>query len=232
MSLNVLGRWRSSQQNAARHGRRTPTRRCPLRLESLEDRSVPATFTVNTTLDEVTPADGKLSLREAITRANTTPGADVIVLPAGVLRSASPRRGGRQRDRRPRHHGYSEGPRGRRGPHHHRRPATRPHVRRDRHHSQVDSGCPSRLDGPQRAGDGHGGGVRVGNADLVVRDCVVAGNRASGTGGGVSNIGLPGTGNITVVRTTVARNVAGLTAAALTDPAPAACSRLAQHGPA
>ena len=32
-----------------------------LRLEYLEDRSVPSTFTVNTTLDDVTPANGKLS---------------------------------------------------------------------------------------------------------------------------------------------------------------------------
>ncbi|HSQ55554.1 MAG TPA: choice-of-anchor Q domain-containing protein [Gemmata sp.] len=41
---------------------------------------------MNTTLDEVTPGDGDLSLREAISRANTHPGADTIVLPAGVFR--------------------------------------------------------------------------------------------------------------------------------------------------
>ena len=61
-----------------------PTTR--LHLEHLEDRSVPSTFTVNTTLDDVTPANGKFSLREAITKANTTAGADVIVLPAGVFK--------------------------------------------------------------------------------------------------------------------------------------------------
>ena len=58
---------------------------------------------------------------------------------------------------------------------------------------------------------GDGGGIRVGNADLVVRDCVVTGNRASRTGGGISNGTAPGTGNVTLVRTTVGRNVAGTT---------------------
>ena len=57
-----------------------------LRLESLEDRSVPSTFTVNTTLDDVTAANGKFSLREAISKANANAGADVIVLPAGVFK--------------------------------------------------------------------------------------------------------------------------------------------------
>jgi CSLREA domain-containing protein len=56
-----------------------------LRVESLEDRAAPATFTVNTTLDEVVASDGKLSLREAITRANTTTGADEIIVPVRTL---------------------------------------------------------------------------------------------------------------------------------------------------
>jgi hypothetical protein len=51
-------------------------------------------------------------------------------------------------------------------------------------------------------------GIRVGNADLVVQDCAVADNRAVGPGG-VSNAARPGTGNVTLVRTTVARNVSG-----------------------
>jgi hypothetical protein len=59
-----------------------------LRLECLEDRVTPATFNVTTALDVVDPADGKRSLREAITKANDTPGADVIVLPAGVFKIA------------------------------------------------------------------------------------------------------------------------------------------------
>src|SRR5262245_5308381 len=55
-------------------------------LEALEDRTAPALFKVNTALDTVVPGDGKRSLREAITSANTSPGADVIVLPGGALR--------------------------------------------------------------------------------------------------------------------------------------------------
>ena len=46
-----------------RRGRRPARSR--LRLECLEDRAVPATFTVTTALDVVDPADGRLSLREA-----------------------------------------------------------------------------------------------------------------------------------------------------------------------
>src|SRR5262249_50666291 len=57
--------------------------------------------------------------------------------------------------------------------------------------------------------NGAGGGVRVGNANLVVRDCVVTGNRATEEGGGIANATLPGTGNVTLVRTVVSRNVTG-----------------------
>jgi hypothetical protein len=60
--------------------------RKPLHLEQLEDRSVPATFNVTTTLNVIDPNDGKRSLREAITQANTLAGADVIVLPAGTYK--------------------------------------------------------------------------------------------------------------------------------------------------
>src|SRR5690348_2385454 len=68
--------------------RGTPRRR--LQFEVLEDRLVPATFTVTTTLDVVDPNDARLSLREAITAANANPGADTIVVPAGVYRLALP----------------------------------------------------------------------------------------------------------------------------------------------
>src|SRR5262245_60437648 len=61
-------------------------RRRPV-LERLEDRSLPATFTVTTALDAVV-ADGKLSLREAVSAANARPGPDTVVLPAGVYRIA------------------------------------------------------------------------------------------------------------------------------------------------
>src|SRR5262249_38730143 len=53
-----------------------------------------------------------------------------------------------------------------------------------------------------------GAGVLVGNADLVVRDCVITGNRAAAKGGGISNAYAPGTGNVTLIRSTVSRNVA------------------------
>src|SRR6478672_1593335 len=58
--------------------------RC-LGVEPLEGREVPATFTVTTGADVVNPIDGRVSLREAITRANANPGADTIVLGAGVF---------------------------------------------------------------------------------------------------------------------------------------------------
>jgi CSLREA domain-containing protein len=181
-----------------------------LHLEHLEDRSVPSTFTVNTTLDDVTPANGKFSLREAITKANTTAGSDTILLPAGVFKIILVGAGddanlsgdfditdtltiqgagagitiidGQQLDRV----------------------------------FDVTGTAPSSikvvLQGlTVRNGSvvGDGGGVRVANADLVVRDCALTGNRASLSGGGISNPDAPGTGNVTLVRTTVARNAAG-----------------------
>ena len=57
-------------------------------LESLEDRSVPAVFNVTAFQDNLTPGDGKRTLREAINAANAAPGTDTIVLPAGVFRMA------------------------------------------------------------------------------------------------------------------------------------------------
>ena len=58
-------------------------RRFMSRLEWLEVRVVPSTFTVTTTLDAVAN-DGRTSLREAITAANAHRGADTIIVPAGV----------------------------------------------------------------------------------------------------------------------------------------------------
>jgi CSLREA domain-containing protein len=180
------------------------------RLERLEVRSVPATFNVTTTLDVVDPADGKRSLREAITAANNLAGADVIVLPAGVYKIALTGAGedanatgdfdiagsvtiqgagtgatvidGQQLDRV----------------------------------FDVFGTAPSSIKvvfagQTVRNGNvnGHGGGIRVGNADLIVRDSAITANQASQTGGGISNAAAPGTGKITMVRATVARNVAG-----------------------
>src|SRR5262245_10185087 len=64
-------------------------------VERLEDRLTPTTFTVTTIGDVVNDTDGKLSLREAISKANAHDNnlnlggaADVIVLPAGVFNMA------------------------------------------------------------------------------------------------------------------------------------------------
>jgi predicted outer membrane repeat protein len=48
----------------------------------------------------------------------------------------------------------------------------------------------------------------MGNADLTLRDCAVAANRAGGHGGGIANALAPGTGNLTLIRTRVSDNFA------------------------
>jgi CSLREA domain-containing protein len=181
-----------------------------LHLEHLEDRSVPAIFTVNTTLDDVTPANGKQSLREAITRANTSAGADMIVVPAGLYKLTQ---AGTGEDANATGdlditdavtiQGAGAG-------------LTIIDAQRLDRVIEVLSSAPNLiavvLQGMTvRRGNasGHGGGIWVNNADLVVRDCVVSECRASVDGGGISNESALGTGNITVVRTTVALNVAG-----------------------
>jgi predicted outer membrane repeat protein len=189
-----------------------PARRASpcLRVECLEDRSVPATFNVTTTLDVIDPADGKRSLREAITAANTLAGADVINLPAGVYKIALAGPGenanatgdfdvtgsvtirgagagltiidGQQLDRVFDVFGNAPG---------------------------SIAVVLEKLTVRNGNANGHGGGVQVVDANLVVRDSAVIGNRASQTGGGVSNGSSAGTGDVRVVRTIVARNVAG-----------------------
>src|SRR5262249_9801641 len=76
----------------ARRSRRTRDNYGP-HLQHLEDRPVPATLTVNTTLDtvDVTPGDGlardnsgNTSLRAAVMEANALAGADTIILPPGT----------------------------------------------------------------------------------------------------------------------------------------------------
>src|SRR5262245_25649615 len=57
-----------------------------LALEMLEDRLAPAAFTVTTTADVLNATDGKVSLREAISKANMNAGADTIIVQAGVYR--------------------------------------------------------------------------------------------------------------------------------------------------
>src|SRR5262245_21386509 len=62
---------------------RSPRFRCRLAVELLEDRLTPTTIVVTTPADVVAAGDGKVSLREAITRANHTAGRDIITLSAG-----------------------------------------------------------------------------------------------------------------------------------------------------
>ena len=202
-----------------------------LRLERLEDRTTPATFNVTTTLDVIDPADGKRSLREAITAANNLAGADVIVLPAGVFKIAL---AGAGEDGNVTGDFDITGAVTIQGA-----GAARPFIdgqQLDRVFDVIGS-APSSikvvLQGlTVRNGNvtGDGGGIRVGNADLVVRDSVVTGNRASLTGGGISTGATQG--KVTVVRTTVGRNVSGRTAAVFSSASRAARSpsRTARSG--
>src|SRR5437016_12902395 len=59
-------------RHAPRQGRKSTrlSQRAELRLEWLETRLAPATITVTTTADDLTPNDGSVSLREALTAVN------------------------------------------------------------------------------------------------------------------------------------------------------------------
>ena len=190
--------------------RLTPTLTRRLHLEHLEDRSVPATFNVTTSADVIDPADGKRSLREAITKANTTAGADVIVVPTGVFNVAlagasedlnatgdfdvtdsvtitGAGRGltfidGQQLDRVFQAAGTTEN-----------------RIKVVLQGLTVRNG---KL-------NGGGGGISTVNADLVLRDCAVVDNQAlsssNGFGGGIA--AAAGISSVKLVRSSVARNV-------------------------
>src|SRR5262245_28364626 len=84
--FSVFG-WLKSRQQASRPSprqrrrgnRSVPPRQTVLRVETLEDRALPSTFTVLNLLDS-----GPGSLRAAVTSANTTPGADSIQFAPGL----------------------------------------------------------------------------------------------------------------------------------------------------
>ena len=59
-----------------------------LSFDQLEARHLLATFVVNSTADTVNSADGVVTLREAITSANDTAGADTITFDSSVFSSA------------------------------------------------------------------------------------------------------------------------------------------------
>jgi len=179
-------------------------------LEVLEDRLVPATFTVNTTADVLDATDGKLSLREAITQANNHPGADTIVVPAGTYKVAT---------------GPGPGPVNDSGAFDVLDSATIKGAGAGS--TIIDAQALDRVFAVTgtplspikatfrgltvRGGsfDGDGGGILVSNADLTLRDSRVAGNSAALTGAGISNIPDPGAGKLKLINSTVSRNVAG-----------------------
>ena len=171
-------------------------------------RSVPPTLIVTTALDVVDRADGKLSLREAITAANASVFPDTIVLPAGVFRIG---RSGAGED------GNATGDFD---------IASRMTIRGagagstiinggqldrvfDIHGNSSNSNRVTVEKLQVRNGNaiGHGGGIRVADTFLTVRDAIIAGNQASGNGGGVSDTVV--SASVTLVRTTIARNAAG-----------------------
>ncbi len=72
--------WNLATRRGGRRPAQTPRRARSARptLEALEDRCVPATFTVNSAADTAAPPAGTVTLRSAITAANATAGADTI----------------------------------------------------------------------------------------------------------------------------------------------------------
>lgn len=197
--------------------RRNAAPRFPrLRLEHLEDRAVPAIITVTSLADNLTPGEGR-TLREAVQAANNLPGADVIVLRPGLYKINSDLGPAGEDDNQSGDFdikdavtilGAGAGQT----------------IIDGRHFDRVFD-----IEGPAigferirvvlqgltiRNGEvsDHGGGILVGNADLVVRDSEVVANHAhgNGSGGGISNAELAGTGNVRVVRSTVARNTAAV----------------------
>src|SRR5262245_56940785 len=181
-------------------------------LEILEDRLAPAaTFTVTTTADVLNANDGKLSLREAITLANNHLGADTIVVPAGLYKITIPPGPGPVNNSGAFDildsvtlQGAGAG-------------ATIVDAQHVDRVFAVTGTAPSSITVTFRGltvrggfMNGDGGGIVVGNADLTLRGCVVTGNSASGNGAGISNALNPDTGNLTLIGSTVSRNVAGL----------------------
>jgi hypothetical protein len=67
-----------------------PVNRFRPTLDVFEDRAVPATLTVNTTLDVLGHDNGILSLRQAIIDANAAPKGDIIIVPAGTYTLTRP----------------------------------------------------------------------------------------------------------------------------------------------
>jgi CSLREA domain-containing protein len=190
MTFNRLAR-----RSGAESSRRADLR---LRLECLEDRTVPATFNVTTTLDVIDPADGKRSLREAITAANTLAGADVIVLPAGVFKIALD--GANENLNATGDFDISEAltVRGAGAG-----LTVIDAQRKDRLFDAIGSFAARFVDATLRGGGGanNGGAIQAVDADVALVRCAVTDNRAL-AGGGVN----AENGDVTVTASTIARN--------------------------
>jgi predicted outer membrane repeat protein len=191
------------------------SRRFTPALERLEGREVPALFFVTTPLDVVSATDGKLSLREAISAANAHPGPDTIILGPGVYRLAlagaddANATGDLDVTDSTTFAGVGAGLTIIDGNQIDRvfdvRGATPHSIHVTFQNLTIRNGLADA--GPGIAGGG--GGIRVGNADLLLMDCAVTGNRTTGFGGGISNAGFADTANVTLVRTAVSHNFAG-----------------------
>jgi hypothetical protein len=188
------------------HPTRTPRRFIP-RLQPLEDRLAPATFTVNTTFDSQIAGDGKLSLREAISRANATAKADVIVVPAGEYGITI--------------EGQNEDSNNT-GDLDITNPVTI--VGRGASHTIIEGRWLDRVFHVLGSGPGSirvnlqglmitqgrafdGAGLLMGNADVTLRSCKVNVNLADWSGAGISNLSHPGTGNLKLIGCTVEGNL-------------------------
>jgi predicted outer membrane repeat protein len=169
-------------------------------VEALEDRLTPATIPVTTFADIVDPGDGRLSLREAVTRANATAERDTVVLRAGVYRLGLAGAG---------EDGNASGD----------LDVTNPLtvVGRGASATAIDGGKRDRLfeilgtynvrfsGMTLRNGGGSldGGAVQAQSASLTLERCVVSGNFSS-VGGGIN----AGSGDVTLVRCIVSGNIA------------------------
>jgi predicted outer membrane repeat protein len=166
---------------------------------------------VNSILDNLTPNDGKFTLREAITRANERPGADVIVVPSGVFKIAIDGAG---------ENGNETGDfditdtltivgAGR----------SKTFIDGQQLGRVFDATSPSLIkvvlsgmtiqNGAAGPHDVSGGGVRVNNVDLLMRYCDVTGNWSDANGGGISNLFSTLPHKVTLIGCTVARNNSG-----------------------
>jgi fibronectin-binding autotransporter adhesin len=211
---NRLGRWfaRFAMESRPRAGAsaKAGARRRPLTLELLEHRIVPAVFKVNSTADILFPPVGIVTLRSAINEANHTPGGNIIeltvpgdykitippkspddtpatendatgdfdILPGGGNLTIENTSGGtvivdgnhldRVFDINP--NAFAGG-------------ASTPPFTVTLKGFTIDNGIASPGDGPT----GTGGGIRdQGNASLTLDNMVIAHNRATADGGGVS----------------------------------------------